>query len=67
MAQKGKHWLAGKPSTFSIEPVEGGYAGSLIGLDFIEKESKQTETGPILTGKYRITDKGRDWIGRPRN
>ena len=66
MSQKAKQWLRAKPSTFTIKPVEGGYVGSLIGLGFLKKETRQTETGPVLTGAYKITDEGRDWIDRPK-
>ena len=64
MSQRGKQWLASKSNnnSFSIHPAEGGNVGSLIGLGYIEKEIKQTETGPVETGKWKITDKGYEWI-----
>lgn len=66
MAQRAKQWLARQSESFRINPRDGGIAGSLIGLGFVEKQVKQTQTGPIETGAYVITEEGKQWTRNQR-
>lgn len=61
MAQKAKRFLRNKvvrqSGGFTISVKEGGYAGSLGGLGFLERGEGRQQ------GQYFITEKGRDWCG----
>ncbi len=61
---KSKQWLYGKTrrdSKFLINGLEGGYAGSLVGLGFIKRGVKHP-SGHIDQDQYKITPEGQEWI-----
>jgi hypothetical protein len=67
MSQTAKKWLARQGSPFVIHPDDGGIVGSLIGLNYVKKEIRQTKTGPTETGKYVITPEGEEWTKHQNN
>ena len=58
--------LRGQP--FKIENWEGGYAGSLIGLGYLKKETIMGSDNNVLSVRYKVTFEGAArFLKVPRN